>query len=155
MKNKYIILGLALILMLPLLVSCGSGISQEQYDQVNNNLTATLAEVQTLQSDFSAAQAHIKQLQDDLATSQQQTEAAKIKIEIINAIFLPALKGELESFSDAQAMNLFLGWRDQIMDIGDASLTAKFQAMIDSNDGDAETLAFFVYLFESLPKTLE
>lgn len=162
MKNKYIVLGLALILVLPLLVSCGGGISQEQYDQVNSNLATAQAQVQSLQSDLSAAQAQIKQLQDDLDAARDQNQnlqdkmkVAKSKIEVVNAIFLPALKGEFDNMTDVQIMNLFLGWRDQIVDIGDASLTAKFQAIIDSNGGDAETLAFFLFLFEGLSKTLE
>jgi ABC-type transport system involved in Fe-S cluster assembly fused permease/ATPase subunit len=155
MKKKYIVFGLALILVLPFLVSCSSGISQETYNKVNGDLTNALVQVQKLQGDITSAQAQTQKLQSDLTTAQDKMKLAKSKIEIINAIFLPALKGEFDNMTEAQILNLFFGWRDKVVGIGDAALTAKFQAIIDSNGGDAETLAFFLYLFESLPKTLD
>jgi septal ring factor EnvC (AmiA/AmiB activator) len=154
-NKKYIVSGLAILLVLPFLVSCGSGISQEKYDKVNSDLTNALVQVQKLQGDIASVQAQTQKLQNDLTATQDKMKLTKSKIEIINAILLPALKGELDNMTQTQMLNLFLGWRDKVTAMGDATLTAKFQAIIDSNGGSAETLAFFLYLFESLPKTLE
>lgn len=141
MNKKLIVFSLALILVLTFLASCGSGISQEQYDKIFSDLTAAQAQTQKLQGDLTAAQNKMKQAQN--------------KIEIINDFFVPALKGEFDNMSDADIVKLFLGWRDKVIGIGDTTLTTKLQAIIDSGADDAVTMDFFLYLFESLPKTLD
>jgi DNA repair exonuclease SbcCD ATPase subunit len=197
MKKIYIFLVLVLTMTLLSTVSCSSGISQELYDKVNNDLGVAQAQVQKLQGDLSTAQtqsqksqgdltnaqAQVQKLQSDLSTAQSQTEklqgelstaqsqsqklqvdlttaqskmnVAKTKIGIINDIFLPAIRGDFDNYSTADILKIFFGWQDKIKTIGDAALTAKFQAIIESGGGDTETLDFFVYLFESLPKSLD
>jgi outer membrane murein-binding lipoprotein Lpp len=155
LNKKYIVLGLALILIIPLLVSCGGGISQEQYNKINSDLANALGQVQKLQGELSAAQAQTQKAQSDLTAAQDKMKLTKSKIEIVNDFFVPAFKGELDKMTQTQMLNLFLGWRDKVTAFGDATLTAKFQAIIDSNGGDEETMVFFIYLLESLPKTLD
>jgi outer membrane murein-binding lipoprotein Lpp len=155
MNKKYIFLCLALILVLPLLGSCSSGISQAQYDKVYSDLSAAQAQTQKLQADLSAAQAQTQKMQADLSAAQSKMKLAKSEIDVINAIFIPAMNGDFANMTQAQTMTLFWGWRDKIIALGDPALTAKFQAIIDSNGDEAKTLAFFILLFESLPKILQ
>ena len=55
--------------------------------------------------------------------------------------------------TENEAMNYFLEWRDKVIAIGDPTLTAKFQAIIDTGSEEA-TMAFFLYLLESVPEAL-
>ena len=163
--KKAILIVMALVLILFLLPSCG--VPKKEYDKINSDLAAAQAQVQSLRNDLTAkegelttAQAQIQSLQGDLSAKESELEAAKVKleqgkamIELLNAIFIPALKGE--TMTEAETMNLFLAWRDKVNAIGDPELTAKFQALIDSGGSNEATTGFFLYLFESLPKTLE
>ena len=56
--------------------------------------------------------------------------------------------------TEAEDMNYFFEWRDQIMAIGDPVLTAKFESLMDTFS-DAATMSFFLYLFESTAEALE
>ena len=149
------------ILLLSFLVGCG-GVSQDKYDKVNSDLTAAQVQIQTLQSDLTAKNTELKSAQSalsakdtELKATQEKMGKAKSMIEVINGIFVPAIKGEFDNMTEGETINFFLSWRDKVNAIGEATLTAKFQAIIDS-EGDAETtLAFFLYLFESVPKILE
>jgi peptidoglycan hydrolase CwlO-like protein len=62
--------GLALLLLFS--VSCGSGITQEQYDQVNADLTSAQAQVQTLQADLNARTEELADKNDKLDESTQK-----------------------------------------------------------------------------------
>jgi len=78
----------------------------------------------------------------------------KVRIEILNALFIPAITGELDRMTEAEAMNYFLEWRDKVKTVGDPTLTAKFQAVMDAGSDEA-TMDLFVYLLESIPEALE
>ena len=72
-------------------------------------------------------------------------------MEVINALLIPAMKGE----EQALGMEFFFEWRDQIKAIEDTTLSAKLDAVIDSEGSDWAVESFFVYLFESTAKALE
>jgi len=146
--KKFLGIGLALILILLLSVSCSSGVSQEKYDKVNSDLTAAQAQIQTLQTQLSAKES-------ELGASNDKIKAAKAEIDVFNAIFIPAMSGEFANMSETEMMNLFLKWRDQVTSLGDADLTSKFQAIINSTGGQQETMDFFLALFQDISKSLE
>jgi len=145
--KKAIVISIALVLMLFLLPSCAAGVPQEEYDRVSSDLTAAQAEIQSLQSDLSAKES-------ELEAAEEKLEQGKARIEILNAIFIPAITGELDRMTEAEAMNYFLEWRDKVKAVGDPTLTAKFQAIIDTGSDEA-TMDLFVYLLESIPEALE
>ncbi len=70
--KKAIVVGLALILMLSFVISCG--IPQEEYDKVSSDLAAAQTQIQSLQDDLTAAQAQVQSLQGDLAEAQAQIQ---------------------------------------------------------------------------------
>jgi len=125
--KKAIVISIALVLMLFLLPSCAAGVPQEEYDRVSS----------------------------DLAAAEEKLEQGKTRIEILNAIFIPAITGELDRMTESEAVNYFLGWRDKINAVGDPTLTAKFETLIDSEFSDQAFTSFFIYLLESIPEALE
>jgi outer membrane murein-binding lipoprotein Lpp len=136
-----------LALVITFLVSC-SGISQEKYDKVNSDLTAAQAQIQKLQGDLTAKDTELK------ATSAKLAKA-KNEIEVLNSIFIPALTGELNNKTQDEMTSVFLSWRDKVNTIGDATLSTKFQAIMDSGGGNEATMAFFRFLLEDIEKTVK
>ena len=150
-----------IFLLVPWLV-VGCGISEEVYNAVVAERDATQAQVQSLQGDLTEAQAQIKSLQGDLAEAQTEVQAAKERMlqaktnaEVVNALFVPALTGELDEMSEMEGLNLFLEWHDKTKSSEDQLLMTKFEALIDSGFGDEQMLDFFVYVLESIPEILE
>ena len=142
------------ILLLSFLAACG-GIPQEKYDKANSDLTAAQAQIQSLQSDLTAKNAELAAKDTELKDIKEKLGQTKKMIEVINGIFVAAMKGELDNMTQTENLNYFLSWRDKVNAIGDPVMTAKFQAIIDSEGDSGATMAFFVYLFESVPKTFE
>ena len=145
--KKAIVISIALVLMLFVLPSCAAGVPQEEYDRVSTDLAAVQAQIQSLQSDLSAKES-------ELEAAEEKLEQGKVRIEILNALFIPAITGELDRMTEAEAMNYFLEWRDKVKTVGDPTLTAKFQAVMDAGSDEA-TMDLFVYLLESIPEALE
>ena len=142
--------GLALImlvLVLPFLVSC-SGISQEKYDKVNSDLTAAQTQILKLQDDLTAKDTELK-------ANDAKLGKAKNEIEVLNAIFIPAITGELNNKSQDEMASIFLSWRDKVNTIGDPTLSTKFQAIIDSGGGNEVTMEFFRYLLVQIGETVK
>ena len=131
--KKTILIVMVLLPLLFLLSSCNAGVSQEEYD--------------SLASDLTAAQGQIQSLQEQLAQG-------KARVEILNAIFIPSITGELFLMTEAESIAFFLEWRDSVITIGDHELTSKFEAMISTFSDQALT-EFFVYLLESAYDALE
>ncbi|GAJ15139.1 unnamed protein product [marine sediment metagenome] len=143
--KKAIVAGLALILMLLFAISCG--IPQEEYDRVSSDLTAAQTQIQSLQSDLSAKES-------DLEAAKEKLEQGKARIEILNAVFLPAITGELDRMTEAESVSYFFEWRDKVTALEDPTLTAKFEVMLETFS-DQAFMSFFIYLLESIPKALE
>jgi hypothetical protein len=114
---------------------------------VNSDLTSAIAQTQKLQGDLTAKDTEIK------ATSAKLGKA-KNEIDVLNAIFIPAITGELNNKSQDEMAKMFLVWRDKVNIIGDPALTTKFQAIIDGGVGDAASMEFFRYLLLDIEKTL-
>jgi outer membrane murein-binding lipoprotein Lpp len=150
MVKKILGSGLALmmlVLVLPFLVSC-SGISQEKYDKVNSDLTATQAQIQKLQGDLTAKDTELK-------ATNARLGKAKNEIEVLNDIFIPAITGELNNKSQDEMASVFLNWQDKVNTIGDPTLSTKFQAIMDSGGGNEVTMEFFRYLLVQIGETVK
>ena len=143
--KKVVIVGLALIPILLFITSCG--VAQEEYDRVSSDLAAAQTQAQSLQDELSAKES-------ELEVAKEKLEQGKARIEILNAIFIPAITGELDRMTEAESMSYFFEWRDKVKAIGDPTLTAKFEAMIETFS-DQALMSFFIYLLESIPKALE
>ena len=143
--KKAILVGSVLILMLLLITSCG--VPQEEYDKVSSDLAAAQTQIQSLQSELSEKEGELEAAQEKLAQG-------RARIEILNAIFIPAMTGELDRMAEMEAINLFLEWRDKIIDVEDPALTTKFEATIEAFS-DEVLLSFFIYLLESTADALE
>jgi hypothetical protein len=165
--KKGIGIALVSILLLTFLAACG--IPQDKYDKVNSDLTVAQTQIQSLQSDLTAknaelaakdtelkvAQSALSAKETELKATREKMGLAKSMTEVINGIFVPGIKGEFDNMTEGENINFFLSWRDKVNAIGDPTLTAKFKALIDGGMTDEAMLAFFVYLFESVPKILE
>jgi len=150
--KKAIMVGLALIPMLLFITSCG--VPQEEFNRVSSDLAAAQTQIQSLQSDLSAKETELSVKGSELEATKGKLEQGQARIEILNAIFLPAITGELDRMTEAESVAYFLEWRDKVVAVGDPTLTAKFQAIIDTWSDEA-TLSFFIYLLESIPEALE
>jgi len=146
--KKAIVISIALVLMLFLLSSCAAGVPQEEHDRVSSDLAAAETQIQSLQDELSAKES-------DLEATEEKLEQGKVRIEILSAIFIPAITGELDRMTESEAVSYFLGWRDKIKTVGDSTLTAKFETLIDSEFSDQVFTSFFIYLLESIPEALE
>ena len=157
--KKAIIVGLALIPILLFITSCG--VAQEEYDRVSSDLAAAQTQIQSLQGELSAKETELSAKESDLSAKESDLEAAKGKleqgkarIEILNAVFLPGITGELDRMTEAESVSYFFEWRDTVKAVGDPTLTAKFEAMLETFSDQAFT-SFFIYLLESIPEALE
>ena len=159
--KKAIVTGMVLVLLLFLLPSCtAGGVSQEEYDRVSSDLAAAQTQIQSLQGELSAKESEVEATKTELEAIkgefeviEEKLEQGKARVEILNAIFIPAITGELEKKTEMETMNLFLEWRDKIKDIGDPALNTKFEAILET-PGDEAMNSFFIYLLESISKAL-
>ncbi len=131
--------------------------SQSQVKSLQADLSYTQSQVKSFQTGLSASQDQVKQLQSNLSSIQDKNKQAVLKLEIINSILLPELKGQ--QLTQAQELDIFLQWRDKVNSSGDPQLKAKFQTILSSvNDQQlliGATADFFIYLLESLPSALQ
>lgn len=101
MKGKRFSIGLALLLIPLLAISCTAGVSQEEHDKVKSDLAVVQAQVESLQSDSKAAKSQLETLQSvndntksDLAAAQAQVESlqsdskiAKSQLETVRSLY--------------------------------------------------------------------
>jgi len=147
--------GLALILILLLMLSVSCGISQDKYDKVVSELSAAQVQIQKLQGDLNVKTTELSAKEAQLKATNDKLTKAKNEVEVLNNIMIPSLTGEYNNKTETELLNLFFGWRDKVNAIGDASLNAKFQALIDTKGSDVATMAFLQYLFEDIARTLK
>jgi hypothetical protein len=161
MRKRWFLIGGTFMLVSLLLIGCG--VPQEDYDSVIAERDSAQAELQSVKAELTASQANVSELTSSLdrATAELQAakecmSSAKIKAEIVNALFIPAMTGELDQMSETEGMNYFLEWRDKIVSSKDPVLLEKFDALVASDFGDEQPfMDFFIYLLESIPETLE
>ncbi|GAH41970.1 unnamed protein product, partial [marine sediment metagenome] len=129
--------------------------SQTKIQSLQDDLIGAEVQIQSLQSDYDKAKSDLEASQAEVQAAKERMLFAKTNADIVNALFVPAMTGELDEMSESEAMILFLEWRDKIMSAEDPLLLAKFDALIAAEFGDEQALDFFVYLFESIPEILE
>ena len=176
MKILYPIIAALLGLVSFTTVGCTAGVSQQQYDELADDLGEAQSQIQSLESriavmtdDLSECEEQIESLESDLVEAESELsdkteqieatndkiERAKSKIEHFNSIFVPAAAGELDYMSESEIMNFFLDMVDVVNNTGDPLLEAKFQAIIDQDFSEDAMLDYFLYLLESIPEDLE
>ena len=79
--KKAIVIGMALVLVLFLMTSCG--VSQEDYDKVNAQLKASQAQVTELQREYSNANADLRDSQAQVVELQSEIGGLKEQYEIV------------------------------------------------------------------------
>jgi chromosome segregation ATPase len=148
--RKVLSLGMALVLTLIFVVSCSSGISQEQYQQATNDLAAAQIQIQSLQSDkdalissqqkaaedMAAVKAQIQSLENDkaaMAILQQKIDKARPYWVIFQGFFQIGISGQ--AATTAQITDII----SKVQATGDATLTAKLQAVFN-NGGTQENI---------------
>ena len=151
--KKAILVGLTPILAILFLISCG--VPQEDYDRINKDLTTAQIQIQALQDEKESLQAQIRSLQAEQLTQKEKIDDSKARIEVLNALLMPALTGELYTMTEMEALNFFLNWRDKIKAVGDPILAAKFEVIISGGGSNEATTDFFLYLLKSIPEALK
>jgi outer membrane murein-binding lipoprotein Lpp len=146
--KKIICFLLGLVLILPLAVSCSAGVSQDKYDKAASDLAAAKMQLAKIQADMTAKDQAVQTAADKLTK-------AKLEIDILSSILLPAMSGELGGMTDNEAADFFLSMRDKVNTVGDAQLTAKLDAIINASNSENATMEFFIYLFHDISKTLQ
>ena len=169
MRKKGFLAGVVLLLVLLLTVGCG--VPKEDYeavvaerdsaqtelqsvkselDGVESQLDVVKTELATVKAELQSTQSELSAAQSTMQAQEQEIAKAKTFAELISMVFVPALAGE-----EVNEVELLFQWRDKVEAAGDAELQRLFDAVMDSEGGDPEILAFFLYLFENLPKALE
>jgi hypothetical protein len=136
------------------LVSCSSGISQEQYKKATDDLTAAQTQIQSLQAQVQSQQNQIQSLQSQTQASQSDKTAltnlqnkisqAKPYWDLWMAFYQIGMTGQEPS--GAQILDLM----GKIQLTGDNTLSSKWQAVMDSGEGDQEVTDFVDYLFAKM-----
>lgn len=97
---------------------------QSDLSAKESELTAAETQAQSLQSnlsakesELSAAKTQAQSLQSSLSAKESELQATKTKLaqaksrmEVVNGLFIPAITGELDKMTQAQATLFFLGW---------------------------------------------
>ena len=142
--------------------------SENQTKTLESNLADNISALSSTKADLSDKEAQISKIETELADVRTQVTSlqsdnedikAKLKdglarVEVLNDVLIPSFNGEMQGMTQAELANYFLQWRDKVIAIGDAELTSKFQAIIDTNGSDAASMEFFIYLLESVPEAL-
>ena len=128
--KKAIMIGIALVLLLILLPSCAagvSGLSQEDYDKIVNDLAAIQTQIQSLQDDLTTTQAQIQSLQDDLTTAQDDLAKVQPQIQPLPEDKEAAEEKRAEALAYAEYLDILMYqlWKE-------AGLTPRFEFEDDS-----------------------
>ena len=172
--KKAIVVGLASILMLSFVISCG--VPQEEYDKVSSDLTAAQTQIQSLQDDLTAAQddltaaqTQIQSLQGDLAEAQAQIqplqddkEAAEEKraeamtyAEYLDILLYSLFEeaGLTPRFAFESDIEWMIELRDTADDIGDAELSNYLKELEKQSEAALERM--WHYCLDRIEKALK
>ena len=164
---KKFFLGIGLILVLIFAASCG-GPSLKDYTQATNDLASLNATLQQANDRLQQAASDLQQANDDLevksaevdslndSSNETGTKLHKLKLElaIYNAVFIPALTGELNNASEGEQQKIMDEIEVNIKLLDDAILLRKYNQMKFSGETDA-TAEFFLYILQDMEKTLK
>jgi outer membrane murein-binding lipoprotein Lpp len=173
-------LSVVLVVVSLVLIGC---VPKSQLDQANSDLQTALAQQQELstqleetrsqlktsqdeleqtKNDLQDAQDQVDQLQAELKDSQSEADKlrrskmeALARAQVIEAIFVPTLSGQIDPQDQAAAAQLFLDWSRKIDATGDQQLKNKFANLITSAFSLDATVDFMTYAIQSLVDSLE
>jgi hypothetical protein len=128
---------------------------QTALSEKDTELKSTQGALVAKETELKSAQNALSDKETELKSAEFKMGLAKNKIEVINDIFLPAIKGDLANLTEAEITHYFFLWQNKVNAIGDSELSTQFQTFIDKGGSQEATTAFLVYLLESIPKALE
>jgi DNA repair ATPase RecN len=157
--KKIILLAIIAVLILTLMASCSSGISQEQYKKATDDLAAAQAQVQSLQTQTQTLQVQVQSLQSQIQTSQNDHAAladlqnkinqTKSYWDLFAGFYQIGITGQTPNA--AQIMDMM----SKMQAMGDTALTGKMQGIISSNGGTKESMDFVNYLISKIGDSLK
>lgn len=182
--KKLVAVVVASLSVFTLLASCAPTVAKTEYDKTLGELSTLQTQNTQIQTDLTAALALSRQLQTEIAKKETQFQSdlakkdgqlqaandrikqAAIRIEILNALFLPVMTGK--QMTTSQQLDIVTAMREKVKATGDVQLIAKLDAFFEAaarqaqNPSDANLLAantavrdFYAYLLATLPKTLQ
>jgi multidrug resistance efflux pump len=168
--NRNVLLSVTLASIMVVVSSCSSGIPQELYKKATDDLSSAQSQSQSLQAQLSSAQSQSQSLQTQINSLQAQSQSlqsdlksatdkltkAKILFDLINSLMQVGISGS--TMTTSQLANTYIQWSNSVKSIGDATLSAKFDALINSSTSakqDAASEDFALYLFGLGTKLLQ
>ena len=145
---------LIVVCVVAVLLAASTGAGFWMLSDTRAQLASTEAELVSAETELVSTEAELVSTEAELTDTNETLEDARARMEILAGIFLPVITGELDQMTEAEIINWFVEWRDQILAIGDPILEAKFQAAVDSLH-EADLMSFFVYLFDSMAEVLD
>ena len=157
--RKTILTGMVLILMLFLLPSCATGVSQEEYDRVSSDLAATQTQTQSLQADLSKAQAQIQSLQSGKGGTEEKCAEALAYTEYLDILMNQVWKdaGLTPRFVFEDEIEEMLELRSRARDMGDTTLTSYVKELGPGNEAamKAAMTELWCYCLDRIEKALK
>lgn len=153
--KKAILTGMVLVLMLFLLPSCTTGVSQEEYQEVTSDLAAAQTQIESLQGDLTEAQAQIQSLQSNEEVIEGKRAEALVYAEYLDMILYPVWKeaGIAPRFDFEDELEWLLGLRDRASEMEDESLSNYVEELIEGSEGAMDQL--WNYCLERIEQALE
>ncbi len=152
--RKVALIGMALILVLLLLVSCG-GVPQKDYDKVSADLAAAQIQLQSLQNDLGKAQAQVEALKSEKAAAIKKATDAMTYIEFLDILMYPAFKkaGITLRLTFASDADWFVAMKNKASSLNDAKVNSYIQELEKGNSAIMNNL--MDYFMETIQKTLK
>ena len=142
------------ILMSFVLTSCSPGILPQEYAKVSSDLAAAQEEIDTLKAELSTKENELKAIQTQLEETSKKVDQAKIRMEVMNAMFVPIL----EIGYAGGIISLYFNFHDLVFALGDPVLVVKFNNIFAETDQEKmidKLFEFYAYLLESTSEILE
>ena len=157
MKTRFIV-----ACVVGVLLAASTGVGFWMLNGSKAELADTKAALTDAQVDLASAEAELTSTIAALNSSKAENTGlnetltvTRARMELINGVFVPVMKGELDGMTENELGAWFLGWQGGIEDVGDPILEEKWQVFLDSDFSDAAATSFFLYLFESTAEALD
>jgi hypothetical protein len=147
--KKTILLCMVAVLMLVLLTSCSTGVSQEQYDKTSKDLAAAQTQIQSLQGNLTALQGNLTQAQAQYQSLQTEKEGLEEKgaealayAEFFDVLMYPSWQ-ELDitpRFDFPSEVEWLADLHSRANALGDTTLSAYLQELENGNENATANL---------------
>jgi chromosome segregation ATPase len=119
---------------------------QERFAELEGELEAAQSELDSLQSEVDAANTDADDAEQQYSELSGRIDRAAAAAELLTGLM--ELGQSADTVSDADAASIFLSLATQVQEIGDEVLDEKFNALIMTEGGEAESLDLIFYLFD-------